>query len=223
MTPDEREDYEERAAILEYEANLSRAEAERQALAMITSAKSLGKMAPSAMSAASVQRASGSPRNVSARFDFWRVFVCVTPMAEAFKVIERVVHVVAVFVMHLTAASFSAAFAGLIGFQPLRSVRSSRSRLRSAFRVQSLGDALAFWATKRAFLEMVARLGSHHGGRVVLPSEMEVDRADGACLRRVLGCHNTVILLQFLHRADNVSSHRRHRMARLPFATVAIQ
>ena len=41
LTPNEREDYEERAAILEYEANLPRVEAERLALAMVRAARRL--------------------------------------------------------------------------------------------------------------------------------------------------------------------------------------
>ena len=42
LTPAEREDYEERAGILEYEAGLSRPEAERRALEMVIAKRNGG-------------------------------------------------------------------------------------------------------------------------------------------------------------------------------------
>ena len=44
LTASEREDYEERAAIIEYDAGTTRAEAERQALALVLGKRGTGRL-----------------------------------------------------------------------------------------------------------------------------------------------------------------------------------
>ena len=60
--------------------------------------------------------------------DFWAVLFLVAPLAERFKVGECVVEEVAVFVMDLHLACFTAAFAGVMGIVPSCPLSSGETR-----------------------------------------------------------------------------------------------
>jgi len=71
-----------------------------------------------AVAAGAVAFTSSLPSASGARLDFWGVFLHVAPVAQAFKVFERVIQVIPVFVVNLTATFRSAAFTGLGWLQP---------------------------------------------------------------------------------------------------------
>lgn len=82
------------------------------------------------MATTPVALASSLPTATGAGFDFWRMFLRVAPVAETFQVLNRIVHVVAVAMMHLTASRLAAPLAGAIRKQALRGAGSASARAR---------------------------------------------------------------------------------------------
>lgn len=163
------------------------------------------------MTALAVASASDFPVMGGSRFDFGCVFLHVAPEAEAFEIVERVVHVVAVFVMDLAASGLTAAFARRLWFQAFSSVRGAGTCLGLACRVLAMREPLADGSTVGADAPAVAVPSANQRVRTVLMQRGESAAADWTCFAVGLR-HLTAIILGLttawieakVHRTDEL-------------------
>ena len=115
------------------------------------------------------------------------VLLLVAPLAQAFKVLERVVHRIAVFVVDLALARFPASLAWARGLQSLGCVGRSGASLGLASWVKTLAESLATRTTETPNPESMSRVCAALRARMVLVLRSEVATADRArlwCYRR---------------------------------------
>jgi hypothetical protein len=147
------------------------------------------------MSAGAVALLAGLPRNMGAGFDFRRVFLAVAPVAQALKVLRRVIEVVAVAVVDLASARLAATFAGSIWLQA--SCAFSRRAPRGAVdgRAEVERGPLARRAAIRQCFEAMSLTAARLGVWGILALRPKLSATDWAGLQGVGSIHFVPILL----------------------------
>lgn len=133
-----------------------------------------------------------------------RVLLPVTPLTKAFKVLQRVIQVVTVFVVNLASTGFSASFAGTLWFQAVSGLRRATACLCLSSRVTALRQSLAGSTAVSEGLEAVTLATTHLGTGMVLTLRAKRSEANRTSLGRVGVCHLLPILLYFAYQMDTV-------------------
>ncbi len=147
------------------------------------------------VSVLAVTRTSCDPtcRGTSPRF--FGMFCPVTPRTKALEIVQRVIHVIAVFMVDVALPSFATPFARALRLQALRCTRSAVPGLRLAFRIRSLRESLAHPAAVSEQFEAMALTRSSLCVSRVLAFWTEQAAANRAGLQRVDNHKNAVIIV----------------------------
>lgn len=146
------------------------------------------------MTALAVSRTSSSPSSCSAAFDFYGVLFLMAPLAQAFKIIQSVIHVVPVFVVNLAHAGFTASFTWLLWLQARRCACGPVAGSGAAGWVGSMGHALASPPAVDSCLELVALSASHGCIRRIHPLRAKLIQANWAYFAKAYGHLPAIIL-----------------------------
>lgn len=137
--------------------------------------------------------------------DHLRCVLCgVAPVAQPFKVLKRIIHVITVFVVNLALACFATPLTWTSWPQALGQFRRTAASFCLPLRVFALRHSLATSAAVDQFLEPVAFSTASLSVWRVLPFWSERNLADWASLHSVSRYHFAAIILPKRHRVETV-------------------
>lgn len=157
----------------------------------------------------SVSFSSGGPTRSSPRLYFCRMLLCVTPLAEAFEIVDGIVHKVAISMMDLAASCLTASLAWPWFNQPSSGLACAASGFCIPKRVEALGPALTRSTAIGEFRESVTHDGPSLSVMVVLILRAKQFLTHGTCFHSVLNSHFSTIILHFTYRVDTASIYVR--------------